>query len=202
MLLQTRGSVTGDGAYSRSGAVPAIAGALRAGVALTLAAALHADAQNPPQRTIISIPGHAAPVLLDTIGAPKEVGGSPARAFAALLIAYEGLRIPVKVRDTVFRYIGNLHLTKMRELGGTPLSRYIECGNDMTGARADKYRVHLAIVSRIDSLGPDRSRLRSSVVAGAEDVMGNSMYPIPCGSTGALESRIADLVSGQAKKPQ
>jgi hypothetical protein len=156
-------------------------------------------AQDPPQRTIISIPGHAAPVLLDTIGVSREVASPPHRAFAALTVAYQGLRIPVKLRDTVYRYIGNLHYVKMREVGGAPLSRFIECGNDMTGARADKYRVHLAIVSRIDSLGPERSRLRSSIVAGAEDVMGNSMVPIPCGSTGALESRIAELVSGQLK---
>jgi hypothetical protein len=202
MLLHSGGVVTGSDAHSELSVIRVITIAVCATAALLFADARPLDAQTPPQRTIISIPGHAAPVLLDTIGAPKEVAGSPARAFAALVIAYQGLRIPVKVQDTVFRYVGNLHLTKMRELGGTPLSRYIECGNDMTGARADKYRVHLAIVSRIDSVAPDRSRLRSSVVAGAEDVMGNSMYPIPCGSTGALEARIADLVAGQAKKPE
>jgi hypothetical protein len=167
-------------------------------VALAFSAPETSGAQDPP-RTIISIPGHAAPVLLDTIGAPREVAGPPARAYAALVLAYQALRIPISMRDTARRYIGNLHYVKMRELGGTALSRYIECGRDMTGARADKYRVHLAIVSRLDSVGPEQSRLKSSVVAGAEDVMGNSMYPIPCGSTGTLEARIAELVSGQAK---
>jgi len=168
------------------------------------AAALGASApgaQQPPQRTIISIPGHAAPVLLDTIGAGKDVAAPPRRAFAALMLAFESLRIPIKLKDTVFRYVGNLHYVKMRNLGGSTLSRFIECGNDMTGPRADKYRVHLAIVSRIDSVSPDRSKVRSSIVAGAEDVMGNSSAPIPCGSTGALESRIAELVASQAKPP-
>ena len=168
-------------------------------VVVVLVASTQVAAQDPPQRTIISIPGYAAPVLLDTIGVPREIDAPAPRAFAALVLAYEALRIPVRLRDTTRRYIGNLHYVKMRELGGTAMSRYIECGNDMTGARADKYRVHLAIVSRIDSIAPGKSRLKSSVIAGAEDVMGTSIYPIPCGSTGALESRIAQLVSGQAR---
>ena len=160
-----------------------------------------AAAQDTPPRTVISLPGHAAPLLLDTIGVWREVDTTPERAFAALTIIYDQLKIPVGVRDSRRRYIGNLHFTKMRSLGKSSLSEYIECGNDMTGSRADKYRVHFAVVSRIDSLGPGRSRIRSAVVAGAEDVLGSSVYPIPCGTTGRLESKITNFVVASAKSP-
>jgi hypothetical protein len=138
-------------------------------------------------------------MLLDTIGIVREVAAPPQRAWAALVFVYDQLKIPVALRDTARHYLGNLHFTRMRSLAGQPLSRFVECGNDMTGSRADKYRVHLAILSRIDSLPDGRSRVRSAAVAGAEDVMGAAKEPIACGSTGALETRILDLVVMHAK---
>ena len=150
-------------------------------------------------RTVISLPGHAAPILLDTMGLSRDVSGAPWRAFAALVLAYQQLRIPVSVSDSARRYLGNLHFTKMQRLGSSALSQLIDCGVGMTGPRADQYRVHLAVVSRVDSLPDGRSRLRSTVVAGAEDVQGPSKDPVKCGSTGVLESRLGDIVAMHLK---
>jgi hypothetical protein len=156
-------------------------------------------AQGAPPKTVVWVPGHAAPMLLDTIGVVREIPAPPHRAFAALAVVYDQLKLPVTLRDGSRRLLGNLHFIRMRNFAGQPLSRFIECGNDMTGSRADKYRVHFAILSRIDSLPDGRARIRSSVVAGAEDVMGSAKEPIACGSTGALEARIINLVIMHAK---
>ena len=170
------------------------------GFAIASSAAAHtARAQLVVQRTVISLPGYAAPILLDTIGLVREVPGPADQAFAALTIVYRQLQIPTSITDTTRRYIGNLHFTKMRALGKSALSTIVDCGSDMSGPRADAYRVHLAIVSRVDSIGETTSRVRSTVVAGAEDVMGSAKTPIRCGSTGALESRITSLVTAHLK---
>jgi hypothetical protein len=168
---------------------------IAAAAVLAVAAQSSAAQESTIRRTVISLPGHAAPILLDTIGILREVNGSPARAYAALALAYQQLRIPVGIEDESRRYIGNLHFTRMRNLGGAALSQLIDCGAGMTGPRADQYRVHFAIVSRIDSLGAGLSRLRSTVVAGAEDVQGSSKDPVKCGSSGRLEARISELVT-------
>jgi hypothetical protein len=175
-----------------------------AGVVWILIAALASRpgaAQQQPTigRTVISLPGYAAPIALDTMGLVKDVPASPARAFAALRVVYDELKIPVSIRDTTRHYIGNLHFTRMHNLGNKALSQIVECGSDMTGPRADRYRVHFAIMSRVDSLSPTVSRVRSAVVAGAEDVLGPSKEPISCGSSGVLESRIAELVLNLVK---
>ena len=60
----------------------------------------------------------------------------------------------------------------------------------MTGPNADAYRVTLAIAALIDATGPNTSRLRLTVLAGAESTEGASKTAVACATSGVLEERI------------
>lgn len=154
---------------------------------------LSAGAQQT-RRIVIQLPGFGAPIFLDTLGTWKEVFADADRSYRALAGVYDALMIPDRMRDSVGRYVGNTAFQRMRTLAGGPMSRLLECGSGMTGPNADYYRINLAIVTRVEPAGEGKSRLRSALVASGEDVSGPSKELVACGSTGALESKIHELV--------
>ncbi|MBV6522328.1 MAG: hypothetical protein MNPFHGCM_02476 [Gemmatimonadaceae bacterium] len=146
------------------------------------------------RRVVIQLPGYGTPILLDTLGLWRDVPAKASDVYRIVTGVYEALSIADRMNDPVGRYVGNTGFRKSRTLAGGPMSRLIECGSGMTGPNADLYRINLAIVTRVESLGEGKARLRSALVASGEDVSGPSRDLVACGSTGALEARIHDLV--------
>lgn len=109
--------------------------------------------------------------------------------FAARQVFFE-LKIPVPIADSTQGYLINGRFIKLRQLAGFPLSTYLNCGSGMTGPNADSFRATMAIAALIDATGPNTSRLRLTVLAGAESTEGVSKSAVACGSTGVLEERI------------
>lgn len=142
------------------------------------------------QRAIVTIAGISGPIRMDTVGQYVDVNATHARVFHAAVLALEGLRIPLEARDSVAGNIGNLRFTQSRRLGGTNLGQYFNCGNTMTGARADSYRLTMPLLVMLDRLPENRTRLRVAVVASARDMSGPSTEPVACHTTGLLEGRI------------
>jgi hypothetical protein len=125
----------------------------------------------------------SAPTQLD-LAVPPE------RAFQALLGAYESLGIQVNVVQTNTRTLGARDMRAVRRLGKTPLSRYLDCGQDMaSGALADTYVVSLTAVTRVVAADAERSTLVTQVSAGARPV-NISGGIVRCGTTGRLEQEI------------
>lgn len=117
------------------------------------------------------------------------------RAFAAVRAAYEAIGIPVAVADAAGGQVGNPKFVVRQTLGRTALSRYLRCGETMTGSRADSDRIVMSIVTTVAPLPSGSSSIRTTLSARAIDMSGSSGDPQTCTSTGLLEAG----VNGRAK---
>lgn len=119
------------------------------------------------------------------------------RAFAILPAVYEeiGLKINTAISDS--RVVG-VNAARTRRIGKERLSRYLACGNDVTGnAIADAYAVTLTVLSRVSPSSPTGSLLSTQVIATATP-MSVSGTTITCQSTGVLEALIAKTTTLRA----
>jgi hypothetical protein len=108
--------------------------------------------------------------------------------------AHVGLT-PTSMR-TDTRELGVTSAKLRRRLGEERLSRYLACGERMSGMpNADEYDVRLTVTSRVVTVPEDtaRSVLSTFVQANARPVStGGAM--VTCSSTGELERRLAKRV--------
>jgi hypothetical protein len=127
------------------------------------------------------------------------VAGTPDGLWKALPVVYAQLEVPVTMRVPAERAIGNRAFRVRRKLGGTLLSRYLECGNRMGVSNADSYEVTVRLETRVLAAAGDSARLVTVVEGTARptDVSGN---PVSCTTTGQLEMRILDLVREQGAR--
>ncbi len=166
-------------------------------IALASIAASALPAQ--PYRARVWLPAYPNVIALDTIAIRSEFPAPRLEAFKVTAAVIETeFNIDLKVRDSTAGVVGNMELVKMRKLGRTQLSRYVSCGQGMTGNNADSYRVYLALIAFVDTL-PDKGMIRLSVAlaAAAQDLQGSSKPPVKCGSTGALEGHIRRIVAAR-----
>lgn len=124
-----------------------------------------------------------------------RVAASPDSAWRVLRMVYAALQIPVTLEDASTRRVANPDFHRTRQLGGTRLSRYVDCGAGMTGPNADSYRVYMSLASYVVP-APEGAEVRTKLIASAVDVAGSGTDRLPCGSTGVLEARINEAVRG------
>ena len=153
-------------------------------------------AQRP---TAVRLPGHSAPVPLDSGAVDTVLPASAGAVFFAARQVFFELKIPVPIADSTRGYLINGRFIKLRELAGFPLSTYLNCGSGMTGPNADSFRVTMAIAAFVDGTGPNASRLRLTVLAGAESTEGVSKSAIACGTSGLLEERILKTIRSKIR---
>jgi hypothetical protein len=113
--------------------------------------------------------------------------------FAARQVFFE-LKIPTPIADSARGYLINGRFVKLRSLAGSPLSTHVDCGSGMTGPNADSFRVTMAFAALVDPISPNTSRLRLTVLAGAESTEGVSKGAVACASTGVLEERFLETI--------
>ncbi|MHB1223031.1 MAG: hypothetical protein ACYC2G_03135 [Gemmatimonadaceae bacterium] len=124
------------------------------------------------------------------------IAGTVDGLWRALPVVYAQLEVPVTMRVPAERAMGNRAFRARGRLGGTRLSRYLDCGNRMGLSNADSYEVIFRLETRVlDAVG-DSTRLVTVVEGTARpvDVSGN---PIACSTTGRLERRIVEMVTEQ-----
>ena len=127
----------------------------------------------------------------DANAADSAIDATPDVVFSAVAAAYQDLGIEVKFLNSATRQIGNKRFSKMYDLGGVRLSKYVGCGSTETGPAADNYRVTMSIVSQVTPSGTG-SRVSTQLTAYAED-LGSSKGTLSCLTLGGLEQRINQL---------
>jgi hypothetical protein len=123
------------------------------------------------------------------VGAPLEV------VWRALPGALAALDIVAEHRDGTQRVMGNSAMTVRRSLAGEPLSRYLECGSTMSGPIANSYDVRLSLLSDLRAGDGEQTLVRTRLEATARSRDGASASSVPCGTTGRLEARLAELLN-------
>lgn len=129
----------------------------------------------------------------DPIATDSTISAPPDSTFAALKAAYQDLGIEIKTMDAADREIGNRRFTKMYDIAGVKMSKYVGCGSSETGPTADSYRITMSILSRVTPT-PDGSRIDTELTAIAQDP-GTSKGALSCTSLGGLEQRIHALTA-------
>lgn len=147
----------------------------------------------PPSRVVLvegageHLERQADGSLEDTVAAPT------AKVFQALKVSFQGLGLQLNVVDPAVLTVGTQNQRFIRRFNSAALSHYFNCGNSITGARADNWYVYVTVTSHVlpSSVG---SKVSTLVQAVTIDPSGGGGDRLGCGSTGALEEDIADGV--------
>jgi len=135
----------------------------------------------------------AAPIILQTEGATSEQAvAAPANdVWAALVSTYESLEIPVTELAGA-RTVENRGFA-VRRIAGQRMSRFFDCGSNVTGEIADSYRVTVSIRSSVEATSLTSSMVFTELdaVATARDTRSGELH---CSSKGALERLIGERV--------
>lgn len=173
-----------DGAVRRSLRIT-VAGAIGLGMAL----ATQVAAQAPRPR--VKFRAYPVEVSLDTLVFARDTVAAPMGVtFAAVRATYAALKLPREWADSANGQLGTLRARMTYQLGGERLSVFFNCGQGLTGANADTWRLTVALITFLQPAGEGRTRLGTGLVAEAQDMSGTSVEPAMCGSTGLLEERI------------
>lgn len=138
--------------------------------------------------------GRTGRILADTMGATFEVPAAAGRTFTAMQAVFDDLKVPTEVRDSTVLQIGNSGFVKRGSFAGRRMSAWVDCGNNMSGPRADNYRIELGAVTFVSVVGRESSQIRIAVIGTALDVGEAARPQIACYTSGALERRLHELL--------
>lgn len=156
---------------------------------------------NPRQPTILVDPsvgmimGDRPRAEASTIAAP------PAAVWTAAKKVYASLGIPLTVENPAAHQLGNPNFYAARQFAGQPMTKFVDCGNGMTGAKAASYRIYMSLLTTVESDGGSGSRVQTIFVPMGQDVTEGSTDRIACGTKGTLEQLVLDQIASTAAKP-
>jgi hypothetical protein len=128
-------------------------------------------------------------VVADNLTVGTSIAATPDQVYRALIVAYSELGVPATAINPTTGLVAATGRRATGRLGDTRLSRYLSCGETMTGPRADQDRVVLSLISRSKPDGSSATRVETTLVATASDIGGTNTR-LPCSTTGELESRV------------
>lgn len=132
-------------------------------------------------------------VTADDMTAATEFAAPKADVYRELIAAYAKLGIPAELVNPSSGLVAVTEKRVPNTIAGEQLSRFLSCGETMTGARANQDRVVLSVISYAKPVGMSGSRIETRVVAVATDVSGTGGRQ-PCTTTGELEARLHKMV--------
>lgn len=152
------------------------------------------------EHTIVDAPGGRYDLLLsrenvlssDTLVLPT------AQAWKGLVETYASFGVPLQGADGEHYMIATQPFHVHVSFAGERLSRWLDCGQSLTGDNATSYLVTLRLGSLIDTSVAGRSVVRTAVSASAVSP-GSGTTPVECSSRGALEKRIAALAASKSQ---
>ena len=121
------------------------------------------------------------------------------KAWAAYPTVFGELGIATGIVDQQQHVFGNAGIKMRGSLGRQRLSKYLDCGTTAGMTNADTYDVIIRVVSQVVPADAGLASLRTQVEASAH-ASGESGSSVRCVSTGALEARIAHMMSELAAK--
>jgi hypothetical protein len=119
------------------------------------------------------------------------------KAWAAIPAAYGELGIAPTLIDSKQHVFGNAGANYRRQMGHQRMSRYFDCGSTAGISNADDYDLLIRVISQIIPAEGGLSIVRTQAEATGH-ATATSGQVVRCASTGALEERIAHMVSDQA----
>jgi hypothetical protein len=122
----------------------------------------------------------------------------PARVWKGLVQTYAAFNVPLQGADASRYMIAIQYVHAHGSFAGERMSRWIECGSSITGDIATSYEITLRFGTLIDTSDSGRSIVRTAVNAMAI-APGSGTTPVECTSRGALEKRIAALVTSKTQ---
>jgi hypothetical protein len=128
-----------------------------------------------------------------TIDAPLD------RAWTALVAVYEELDLPMAVHDQSVSQLGTgNYRVRRNRIGKDPLSRYLDCGDGLTGEYANVYDVRLELLTTLRRVETDRTVLLVHVQASAKPRTASG-HALPCTPNSRLAQRLGELVAEQLR---
>ena len=148
------------------------------------------------QRTI-QVPGVAGKltVVSSTRANVSKLAYTADEVWKVLPAALDSLGVKSRVIDATERVIGVENFKLRVQLGRTPLSRYLDCGQTQIGPNADSYEVLLTVLAQVHA-AETGSSLSMTVAAAAKPIAFRQDY-MRCSTKGLLESRLLDAVKKQ-----
>ena len=119
------------------------------------------------------------------------------KAWAAVPAVYGEIGIEPTLVDSKQHVFGNAGANYRRRLGAQRMSRYFDCGSTAGISNADDYDLLIRVITQIIPAEGGLSAVRTQVEATGH-ASATSGQVVRCASTGALEERIAHMVSDQA----
>ena len=133
----------------------------------------------------------------DGVVIAKVVAPVP-KVWQAVLAAMTARKITPSVFDRPAGRMGDTALVMSRSWHGSPVSRYLGCGSNMTGPRADQDRIKAVFLVQLTRLKEDTVGLAVHLSGTATAMAsGNSTAPAPCMSSGQAEGDLLDDVLRQ-----
>jgi len=167
-----------------------------AGVALLAAAAACASGPasgsrppvvvNDPQGVATSDARGRQVTVAEDESVADSIGTTPDSAFQAVVRAYGELGLATPLLEMWARRVGDPRMTVTRSLKGSPLSRFLSCGEGIMGPRANTDRIMMSVVSEVKPRAGGGSRIETRVTGVAIDTGGRGGQA-QCTSTGELE---------------
>ena len=116
------------------------------------------------------------------------------QVWAVLPSVYEELEIPLGFYEPEGMALGNREFNP-KTIGGNRMSRYLNCGANTAGRPfADAYQVEMYLVTRVDAVGPSKTRIRTELYATAR-ARDTGVNRIQCPTNGSLERRITEVIT-------
>jgi hypothetical protein len=127
---------------------------------------------------------------VDTLGVTNPVSVTADSAWSLLPAVYASLGLPLDEKDAMTKRLGTCWKRVRGRLGGSQVSRYLDCGELRQMPNADAYDVDILVLSAVRQEGGSAGI--ATIVLGWANVPGGGRQW--CQSRGALEKRIHDAV--------
>ena len=149
-----------------------------------------------PAERIVAADQNGASINSTNNGGPLavELTMTPAAAYRALVDVYTQLGFAPETMDEGSLRVAKTNLVARRLIAGERASAYLDCGQSLTGARADEGRLTVSITSQAGASSSSGATVATVVSAVVRSNDGASSSAMSCFSTGRLEKRIHDLV--------
>jgi len=126
------------------------------------------------------------------------LSAGPAAVWMAAKQVYASIDVPLTVENPAAHQLGNTNFFKARNMAGTPMTQFVDCGSGMTGPKAASYRIYMSLLTQISSDGKGGTVVQTTFVPMGQDVTEGSTDRIPCGTTGRLEQLVLDRIKTAA----